>query len=43
MTIRWVTTVDRNGNEVLQKLVVKAAGLSSITRYQTILKSLNGT
>lgn len=28
--------------EVLQKLVVKAAGLSSITRYQTILKSLNG-
>lgn len=28
--------------EVLQKLVVKAAGLSSITRYQSILKSLNG-
>ncbi|WP_203642845.1 LCP family glycopolymer transferase [Levilactobacillus andaensis] len=28
--------------QVLQKLVVKAAGLSSITRYQTILKSLNG-
>lgn len=28
--------------QVLQKMVVKAAGLSSITRYQTILKSLNG-
>ena len=28
--------------QVLQKLVVKAAGLSSITRYQQILTSLNG-
>lgn len=28
--------------QVLQKLVVKAAGLSSITRYQKILKSLDG-
>ncbi len=28
--------------QVLQKLVVKAAGLTSITRYQQILTSLNG-